>query len=152
MIDGAGKVWQTAYDAEGWKIAEISPLGHTIRYERDQVGNITEITEVSSPGYAYDARGRQIASPKDSFAWDGAGRLIGTGTASLEYNGLGNLIRRTEGLATTHYYYNYAIALNPIMAEQEEGTGQFLRYYVWTPDGTLLYMIDASAGNKVSFY
>ena len=29
---------------------------------------------------------------------------------------------------------------------------QFLRYYVWTPGGSLLYMIDAANSNKVYFY
>lgn len=111
-----------------------------------------DASQASSPGYTYDGRGRQISSPARIFSWDGADNLIGTGDATLEYNGLGDVIRRTEDFNTTHYYYNYAVELTPIMAEQDEGTGQFLRYYVWTPGGSLLYMIDVSAGNKVHFY
>ena len=59
---------------------------------------------------------------------------------------------RTEGGNTIHYYYNYAIGLKPIVAEKNDTTGQFLRYYVWTPGGSLLYMIDAVNNNTVYFY
>ncbi len=36
----------------------------------------------------------------------------------------------------------------PIVAEKDDTAGSFLRYYVWSPEGELLYMIDA-ADNKV---
>jgi RHS repeat-associated protein len=41
--------------------------------------------------------------------------------------------------------------MTPIMSERDGGTGQFLRHYVWTPAGDLLYMIDAADGNEVYF-
>ena len=119
---------------------------HSASYTYDATG------QVSSQGFEYDGRGRLMASPGMTCAWDGASRLVGVNDVTLAYNGLGDLITRTDGASTIHYYYNYAIGLHPVTAEKDEGTGQFLRYYVWTPGGELLYMIDAAEDNKVFFY
>jgi len=109
-------------------------------------------SQISSPGYTYDGRGRLTASPDHAFTWDGASRLTGIDSATLSYNGLGDLVTRTDTGGAIHYYYNYALGMTPIVAEKDEDTGQFLRYYVWTPGGRLLYMIDAADGNEVYFY
>jgi len=109
-------------------------------------------SRVNTPGYAYDDRGRQTASTGNAFTWDGASRLTDINGSALTYNGLNDLVTRSEGGTSLHYYYNYAIGLKPIVGEQDEGAGQFLRYYVWTPDGRLLYMIDAENGNAVFFH
>jgi len=115
-------------------------------------------SRVSTSGYSYDQRGRMTGAPGYTFTYDGASRLTGiapstgSGQATLAYNGLGDLTTRTESGNTVHYYYNYTIALKPIVAEKNDSTGQFLRYYVWTPGGRLLYMIDAANSNKVYFY
>ncbi len=39
-----------------------------------------------------------------------------------------------------------------MIAERDDGTGNWLRYYIYSPGGTLLYMIDASDGNSVRYY
>lgn len=125
-------------------------------------------SQINSAGYTYDALGRLLTAPGHTYAWDGASRLVGVDGVRLGYNGLGDVITRTEGAATTYFHYNYAVAGAPIMAEMtEEAVGgasetaawlQDLsaplarRYYVWTPSGQLLYAIDATQGNKVSFY
>lgn len=109
-------------------------------------------SQVSTAGYAYDPRGRLTASPGNTFTWDGASRLTGVSGNTMAYNGLGDLVTRTSGGITVHYYYNKAIGLSPIVAEKNDTSGSFLRYYVWTPGGSLLYMIDAADGNKVYFY
>ncbi|MBI4494508.1 MAG: RHS repeat-associated core domain-containing protein, partial [Chloroflexi bacterium] len=105
-----------------------------------------------SAGYAYDRRGRQTAAPGHSYTWDGASRLVGVAGVSLSYDGLGDVASRTEAGQTTRYAYNAALGLRPIVAEQDGATGQFTRYYVWTPGGQLLYLIDAASGNRGSFY
>ena len=74
------------------------------------------------------------------------------GNVTLTYNGLGDLVTRSEGGAANRFYYNHAIGLKPIVAERDDTTGQFLRYYVWTPNGRLLYTIDAADRNKVYFF
>ena len=109
-------------------------------------------SQVSTAGYSYDQRGRLTASPGHTYSWDGASRLTGIDGVMLAYNGMSDIVTRTEGGTITHYYYNYAIGLKPIVAEKDECMGQFLRYYVWTPGGSLLYMIDAANANKVYFY
>ncbi len=111
--------------------------------------------QFSTAGHAFDARGRQTAKPGGTFTWNDAGHLTvvsdASDTSDLSYNGLGDLVTRSRGAATIHLHYNYAIGLKPIAAESNTG-GQFLRYYVWSPGGTLLYMIDAANGNKVHHY
>jgi RHS repeat-associated protein len=108
--------------------------------------------QIDSPGYVYDERGRLTQDPDHTYTWDGASRLTGVDGVTLTYNGLGNLMTRTTDGSTTRYYYNYALGLTPIVAEKDEGIGQFQRYYVWTPDGRLLYVIDATGGDEVYFY
>ncbi|MBI4650264.1 hypothetical protein HY745_03060 [Candidatus Desantisbacteria bacterium] len=107
-------------------------------------------SQIRIPGYSYDKQGRMTTSPEYTFSWDGASRLTGIGETALAYNGLGDLVTRTEGGVSTHFYYNKAIKYSPIIAEKKDNI--FLRYYVWKPDGQLLYMIDAADGNKVYFY
>ena len=153
-IDTAADL-QYEYNAAG----EITKMDYTLPL--DPANHLTSETaaftyddasQISSAGYSYDARGRQTASPSDTFTWDGAGRLTGTGGATLAYNGLGDLVTRTEAGTTTHYYYNYALGLHPTVAEKDEGTGNWTRFYVLTPTGQLLYMIDAADSNKVYSY
>lgn len=108
--------------------------------------------QISSGGYSYDARGRLIASPGNTFAWNAASHLTRVNAVTNAYNGAGNLLTRATVSGTVRYHYNHALGSAPIVAEQNAGTGQFLRYYVWTPDGRLLYMIDAAAGNAVFYF
>lgn len=108
--------------------------------------------QIGSAGYAYDARGRLTNAPGRTFSWDGASRLIGINDVSLAYNGLGQLQTRADGTGTNRFYYNHALGGTPIVAEKDEASGAILRYYVWTPGGRLLYLIDAADGNKVYFY
>jgi RHS repeat-associated protein len=146
---------QYQYNAAG----EVTQLDYTLPLDpADYLAADTkeftydDASQISYAGYSYDTRGRQTASPTETFTWDGASRLTGTGTATLEYNGLGDLIKRTAGGTTTHYYYNYGIDLNPVVAEKDEGTSEWRRFYVLAPSGHLLYMIDASDSDKVYFY
>jgi RHS repeat-associated protein len=109
-------------------------------------------SQMNTTGYTYDARGRLVGSPGQSYTWDDASRLTGIGDVLLTYNGLDDLASRSDSGNTRRFHYNYAFGLAALVAEQDPSTGQFLRYYVWTPGGTLLYMIDASDNNKVYFY
>ncbi len=108
-------------------------------------------SEVSADGYAYDSRGRMIQTPLTAFQWDAAGRVINAGQAALTYNGLGDLRTRTENSVTVHYYYNYGVEFMPIAAERNDTAGIWKRFYVWSPQGKLLYGIDAEKGNAVFF-
>jgi RHS repeat-associated protein len=142
--NGAGDVTQATLDLP------LNPADTLV----GQVDNFSydNASQVNTTGYTYDARGRQTASPGHTYTWDGASRLTGIDDVTLTYNGLGDLRTRAEGGNAIHFYYNYALGLHPIVAERDETGDQFLRYYVWTPGGELLYMIDAANGNAVYFY
>ncbi len=109
-------------------------------------------SQINNAGYRYDDRGRMVSDGSRTYTWDGASRLIGTAEATLTYNSFGDLRTRTTGAKTIRYYGNRAFAMNPIVAEQDTAGSRFVRYYVWTPGGKLLYMIDAADGNRVYFY
>ncbi len=108
--------------------------------------------QVVSPGYAYDLRGRRTNAPGHEFAWDAASRLVEANGVALAYDGLDEVIMRTDGGIATRYYYNRALAPASIVSERNENTGQFVRHYVWTPGGRLLYAIDVASGNKPLYY
>jgi RHS repeat-associated protein len=108
-------------------------------------------SQIDGGGYAYDPRGRLTASPNSTFTWDGASRLTGIADVSLTYDGLGGLLTRTEGETSIRYHANHAIGMAPIVAEYEQTGGAWKRFYVWTPDGALLYAINAD-DNTVNHY
>jgi RHS repeat-associated protein len=109
-------------------------------------------SQVNSPGFTYDPQGRRTTSQDHTFVWDGASRLTGIGGADLFYNGLGDLTARAETGETVLCSYNKAIGLSPMVAERNGAAGPYLRFYVWTPTGELLYLIDAAGGNQVYHY
>jgi len=130
-----------------------APLDPTSAFSQEDTSLAYDAaSQASSSGYAYDAQGRQTAAPGMTFQWNSLARLTGIGNTALTYNGLGELRTRQEGGTTISYYYNYALDNNPLVAEKNDNTGQFARYYIWTPEGRLLYMIDAADGNKVYYY
>jgi len=141
-LDAGGQITQAGFNA---------PLDPAALITNSQASSFAydAAHQISNAGYTYDARGRLTASPGRAFSWDGASRLTGIGAVALSYNGLGDLVTRTESGVATRYFYNYAVGLAPIMAERNENSAQVQRYYVWTPGGRLLYVIDATNGNAV---
>jgi len=164
-LDAGGQVTQATMVAPLDPAANLQPSTSNFQYD--------DASQIATAGYTYDPRGRLTASPGVAYTWDGASRLTGiqlpASNVQLAYNGLGELITRTVAATTTRYYYNYALGLAPIVAERQESgvRGQeavrntqhatrnpqsATRYYIYTPAGSLLYAIDAAAGNAVSFY
>jgi RHS repeat-associated protein len=142
-LDAAGQITSVNMTVPFDPAALLSDSTDTFTYDN--------ASQISTSGYGYDPRGRLTASPGQNYTWDGASRLRGTDSVGLSYNGINDLVYRTEGVDVIHYYYNHAIGLKPIVGEKNDTTGQFLRYYVWTPGGQLLYMIDTS-DNKAYYY
>ena len=164
---------EVQYDAGG-DVARIQAWPHLdLRYARDAAGRITQQVakvvaapvpaaadsaafeydaagQISSPGYGWDARGRLTNAPFGAFGWDAADQLTAAGGETFAYNGLGDVASRTGGGQTTEYVYQYAIPTAPPASEVVGG--QYRRHYVWTPDGRLLYAIDAANGNAVAYY
>jgi RHS repeat-associated protein len=162
--DGAGRLARLqsgnfvdlslTYDAAG-RITGVEMLAPVTPDEHlwSETASLTydAASQVASPGYAHDPLGRVTTTPRHGLSWDGASRLTGADGATLAYDGLGQVRTRTGGGAATRYEYNQAIAMAPVVAERDHATGQALRYYVWTPEGRLLYLIDAEHGNAVRF-
>jgi len=138
---------------------EITWLDMTVPLDPSSVLNTGEdiftynaASQVAAGGYGYDGRGRRITGPDHTFTWNDVSRLTGINNVAFTYNGFGDLESRTEGTTTIQYGYNYGLGGRPLIAERDGAKGEFLRYYVWTPNGLLLYMIDAADGNNVYFY
>lgn len=142
--DSAGQITQTEMAAPLTAQGNLEEQTEALTYDA--------ASQISSAGYTHDDRGRITATPRNALIWDGASRLTGINTTALTYNGLGQVRTRTQGGTTTQYFYNHAGAGAPMVAEFNPDTGQMLRYYVWTPGGRLLYMINTADGNKVYFY
>jgi len=100
----------------------------------------------------YDALGRAVRTAEHSFNWAGESQLIGVDAAVLDYNDLGFLQNYMLSGQTHRYFYNWAIDTQPVVAEGKAAGREGLRFYVWTPTGQLLYMIDGTRGNAVYFY
>ena len=67
------------------------------------------------------------------------------GSASATYDALGQRVSRTGSDGTTrNYVINYATGL-PTVATIQSG-GSDLRYYVYTPAGALLFIVEAASG------
>ncbi len=144
LLDAAGQPTQTVAQCP---VAASSGLGpETLALTFDAAA------QISTTGYAYDARGRLTRAPGSSLAWDTASRLVGIDTTRLDYNGLGDLVARVQGGKTNRFFRQHALPNRPIVSERDETTGAFVRHYVWTPDGRLLYMIDAVSHQSCYFH
>ena len=108
--------------------------------------------QISSPGFQYDLRGRRTRDPKRQYTWDGADRLLGIEDASgniiYEYTASGEVASKTLGEKQTHFYHQYALPGQPMVAEGNDS--DFSRFYVYSPGGQLLYCIDLP--DQVRFY
>lgn len=143
------------YDASGQitsldLTAPLDPADHLII--GGQTLGYDAAAQISTAGYTYDPCGRQTAAPGHTYGWDGASRLISRDDIQLGYNGLGDLVTRTQAGVTTQFAHHYALGVNPLVAEKDAASGQFRRWYVWTPAGRLLYVIDRSAGQGYQVY
>ena len=96
-------------------------------------------------GFTYDGLGRLTDDGDRTYAWDFASRLTSVTenetTTTFTYDALGRRLSRTVDDVTGGYVWNYALGLPSVSIEMQSGAD--LRYFVHTPEGELLYMIDA---------
>jgi len=155
LSDGAALDQRAAYDAAGQATQIMATLviepGSNLNASA-QAFSYDAASQLSAPGYAYDALGRLTNSPDGAFEWDGASRLVATPAATYAYDGLGGLLSRTEGGQTVRYHVSYGLGASSILSEEQAATETDLRHYVWTPSGELLYLIDAAQGNALRYY
>ena len=105
-------------------------------------------------GATYDGVGKLTNDGLRIYTWNLASRLLSysgaDGMASFTYDGFHQRISRTGADGTTrNFVLNYATTL-PSVATVQSG-GADLRYYIYLPDGSLLYSIEA-ADNSRHFY
>ena len=134
----------TLAETEGALDPADSLFGSTESFSYDAANRVT------SDGFSFDERGRCTASPSHSFEWDGAGRAISVDGREFAYNGLSDPVSIEAAGKTVHLHRNYALMGTAVAAESESGQGSYKRFYVWSPDGTLLYSM--TPGGEVSFY
>ena len=98
----------------------------------------------------YDKDGRLTRDNFRSYSWDQNSRLVGydgaDGSTAFTYDALGSRISRTAQGVTTEYVLNYGHE-NPTVATERSG-GADQRHYVTTPNGMLLYSIDAATSER----
>lgn len=105
-------------------------------------------------GATYDGLGRLTKDSLRSYAYDAASRLTSyqgaDGAASFTYDAYGMRISRTTAEGTENYVINYSTGLPSVAVVQGGGADQ--RYYIYTPDGILLYAIDPSSKQRRFFH
>jgi RHS repeat-associated protein len=104
--------------------------------------------------YTYDAMGRLTNDGTRTYTWDLASRLTGytegSSSVNFTYDGLGSRLTRAEGNTTSRYVWNYAFKLPSISVEKQGASD--LRYYVHTPEGNLIYSIEASGNARRDYH
>lgn len=140
VLNAAGEVTEADFTAPS--VPSVAPAVQNLKF-----GKAGEIT---TPGHAYDTRGRLVNAPGRAYEWDGASRLTSAGGVVLTYNGLGDVVTREEAGQTTRFYHHYALGLAPIVYEDTPSGPD--RAYVWTPDGHLLYSVDIATGDPTFYH
>jgi RHS repeat-associated protein len=143
-LDAAGQLSQITYTVPLDPTSHLSASSNAFRYDA--------ASQLSSASCACDRLGRVTTAAGTPLTWDGAGRLVSVANVALSYNGVGDVTTRTGNGQATRFFHHHALGLTPIVAERDERTGQTQRYYVWTPDGALLYLIEAVGTNSVRYF
>ncbi|MCZ6672412.1 MAG: DUF6531 domain-containing protein [Verrucomicrobia bacterium] len=101
-------------------------------------------------GYSYDALGRRTKDDARDYTWDLASRLTRYTedgiTVDFTYDGFGRRLSRIESGTTHEYVWNDALSLPSISVLRQNGVD--VRYFIHTPDGILLYSIEASDDSR----
>jgi RHS repeat-associated protein len=104
-------------------------------------------------GEKFDAMGRALSETGRTYTWNLASQLTGfrdsVNAGALTYDGRGELSSSNVSGAAQTFVFNHATGF-PALSIVRQG-GSDLRYYVYTPEGTPLYSIEA-AGNSRKFY
>ncbi len=153
--DGTVLDLRYAYDSAGQTtqlVAQTPLAAAALLSSAVATQSVDAASQLADAPYGYDANGRLTNLPGMALAWDNAGRLVQAGAATLAHDGLGRPVRRIETGQTNGLVHSFANGLDGLLAERDENTGQWRRFYVWSPRGQLLYEIEAAAGNAVRHF
>jgi RHS repeat-associated protein len=152
IVEDAGSSISVTRDAAGKKLSETRTLPATAAATPVLASGVLPLTFDAGhqvTGFTYDAMGRVTADSIRKYTWDLASRLKSysglDGSATAGYDGLGLRTSLTTSTNARTFVWNYATTL-PSLVTAKDGSGD-LRYYVYLPDGTLLYAIDAAVTN-----
>ncbi|MEP7353968.1 MAG: SBBP repeat-containing protein [Acidobacteriota bacterium] len=112
------------------------------------VGSTTSSYDAASQlaGATYDKMGRATSQNGRTYTWNLASQLTGftaNGQSTmLTYDGLAELASSTTGGVTRNYVFNHLLHYPGLSIIRQGGSD--LRYYVYLPDGQLLYSVEAS--------
>jgi RHS repeat-associated protein len=158
------------YDADARIATIIEDAGTSISIQRDAAGRIISQmrTQIASPtlapgvssntfdaanqvnGFTYDDMGRLTLDPVRTYAWDMASRLTGyagaDGAATASYDAMGMRTTLTTGTGAWNYVWNYATDVPTMAVVRTPDSDQ--RYYIYEPEGTLSYAVDAGTGAR----
>ena len=96
--------------------------------------------------YSYDSLGRLTSDDVRSYEWNLASHLISYSEilemVEFSYDDLGKLLTRSSGGLSRAWVWNYALSISSAALALENG--EPVEYYIYTPDGHLIYTIGAS--------
>ena len=125
---------------------------------------MTGVSEVSSSydydhasqvsSFTYDDKGHLVSDGSRSYSWNLASRLLAyseSGTSvSFAYDALGQRVSSTAAPHVTGYVWNYAFGLTSVSVIRKDSVDS--RYFIHTPDGMLLYSIDAVSSHRLFYH
>ena len=102
---------------------------------------------------SFDNMGRALAESGLTYTWNLASQLTGfsdgTNSVALTYDGLGEVNSSTATGSLQSFVFNHATDFPALSIVQQGGSD--LRYYVYMPNGKVLYSVEA-ADNSRKFY
>jgi YD repeat-containing protein len=143
--DGGVLDLQYGYNAAGQttQLVAVAPIltGTALPASSLATGAYDRASAITSGVWCADEVGRVTNGPFGAVVWDDASRLVQTADAVLTYDESGKVISRESALeGHKRYDYHFAVAGHPLVAVETVADGS-LDYFVWSPEGELLYMI-----------
>ena len=175
MVRPNGTVREQTFDKDSRLIGIKEGTMFSIQLKRDPVGRIVsenhqgllepnwehlpdfaaDFDESSQVlGARYDALGRMIEMGEDTYTWNVSSRLIKYVrdhqfvVSTYDAGGLKQSRSTSSGLR--EYVWNEALSLPSLSIERQHSKD--VRYYIHTPDGELLYAIEAETGARYFFH
>ncbi len=123
------------------------------RQDTTRVHTVDAASQITDAGWAYDAAGRVTHDAMRSYVWDRAGRMLSCtesgATTEWTYDALGRPLTAVSGATSDVFTWNDATDRPTLAARTRNGA---VRYFVWTPDGRLLYSIDGASGARLYYH
>ncbi|MFN7922272.1 MAG: RHS repeat-associated core domain-containing protein [Bryobacteraceae bacterium] len=165
-----GVVTSYGYDAEGRLVKIAAGELAAVALTRDAAGKIlsaertglqTPAVRESSQQVSYDAAGQSASATSDdmgrvlgqngrNFIWNLASRMTsfsdGANTATFAYDAFGHISSTNFSGTQQDFVYNYSTSLPSLSIVRQASADA--RYYVYLPNGLLLYGIDAASGER----